>query len=142
MNPPTRVPTADELQNNSVVQQALAEAWADSLPDDASRRHEEGGWIYMDLGTGELLIQRAPAGEQSQLEIGNPPLIAGSVIVAVFHTHPNPRAEGWEPGPSASDRAVHARMGVPGLIRAEDGVYVTGPASRRDGLMGDPGYPT
>jgi hypothetical protein len=141
MNPPTHAPTINELQASSVVQQALAQAWTDSLPDDPNQRHEEGGGIYMDLDTGELTVRRAPAGQQGQLEVGQPPLIDGSVIVGVFHTHPNPSAEGWDPEPSPSDRAVHAALGVPGLIHADDGVHVTGPPSRRGGLRGAPGFP-
>jgi hypothetical protein len=32
-------------------------------------------------------------------------------------------------------------FGVPCLIRADDGDHTTGPASRRGGLAGGPGYP-
>jgi hypothetical protein len=123
------------------VQLALAQAWKDSLPHDPATRHEEGGWIYINVTTGELIARRAAAGLQAELEIGNPPLLPDSVIVATFHTHPNPTSEGWNPGPSDVDEEVLHRLGVPGLIRADDGVYVAGPDSRRGGLAGEPGFP-
>lgn len=141
MNPPLRPPTGDELRGNAVVLQAMEDAWAASLPNDPALRHEEGGWIYMDLTTGVLTIRRAPAGQRAQLAIGNPPLVTGCLVVGTFHTHPNPSAEGWDPGPSEVDQAVHNQLGVPGLIRADDGVHVTGPASRRRGFVGGPGFP-
>ena len=95
----------------------------------------------MNLATGELTTRRAPAGLQAELEIGNPLLEPGCVIVGTFHTHPNPSTEGWEPGPSPADQNVHTQLGVPGLILADNGVHVTGPSSRRGGLSGGPGYP-
>lgn len=136
-----RPPTAAELQNDPLVQMALEEAWIDSQADDPLNRHEEGGWIYLDVTTGRLTIQRAPAGVQASVDLRNPPLRAGSVVVGKYHTHPNPTSEGWNPGPSAQDRALDARHGVPDLIRADNGVYVSGPDSRRGGLAGGPGYP-
>jgi hypothetical protein len=133
--------TAADLQNNVVVQQALTEAWADSLSGDAAQRHEEGGWIYMDTSTGIIVVRRAPAGAQATLDLDNPPIVPGSVVVATFHTHPNPSAEGWEPGPSAADTQSAWLFGVPCLIRADDGIHLTGPVARRGGLTGNPGYP-
>jgi hypothetical protein len=132
-NPPTGPPTAAELLNDPTVQQALEQAWIDSRPNDPVQRHEEGGWIYMDTTTGRLTIRRVSAGQRAELDIGDPPLVASSVVVGVFHTHPNPTAEGWDPGPSDADQAVHAQLGLPGLIRADDGIHTTGPASRRGG---------
>jgi hypothetical protein len=140
-NPAPQLPTASELMNDPTVQQALEQAWIDSRPDDPVQRHEEGGWIYIDTTTGRLTTQRAPPGAQSELEMGDPPVVAGSVVVGTFHTHPNPIAEGWDPGPSDEDSMFHDQAGVPGLIRADDGLHTTGPASRRGGLAGGPGYP-
>jgi hypothetical protein len=68
-------------------------------------------------------------------------MVAGSVVVGKFHTHPNPTIEGWEPGPSESDLLTDASHGVPDLIRADNGVYVSGPDQRRGGLAGGPGFP-
>lgn len=58
----------------------------------------------MNLTSGEITIRRAAAGFQSELNLGSPPHVTGHVVVGVFHTHPNPSAEGWEPGPSEADR--------------------------------------
>jgi hypothetical protein len=138
---PTRAPTIEELQQDPLVQQALEEAWKDSLPHDPAARHEEGGWIYMNLATGAIHAVRAPAGLRAELEISNPPLPADCVIVGTFHTHPNPTAEGWDPGPSDTDEQLLAVLGLPGLIRADDGIHIAGPGSRRGGLAGGPGFP-
>jgi hypothetical protein len=138
---PTQAPTIEELRQAPAVKQALEQAWTDSLPGDPERRHEEGGWIYINLMTGELTALRAATGLRAELEIGDLPLLLDSVIVATFHTHPNPTSEGWNPGPSDVDEEVLQRLGVPGLIRADNGVYVAGPESRRGGLAGGPGFP-
>jgi len=136
-----QAPTTAELLNHPVVRQALEDAWRDSLPGDAARRHEEGGWFYADTATGNLTVRRAPTGATAAINLDSPPLIPGSVVVATFHTHPNPTAEGWEPGPSSDDTQSALLLGVPCLIRADDGVYTTGPDSRRGGLGGPPGFP-
>jgi hypothetical protein len=124
-----------------MVQAALDQAWADSLPGDPTARHEEGGWIYLDLATGRLLVQRAPPGIRYTIDLEDPPIVAGAMVVGVFHTHPNPSSEGWDPGPSSFDQFNDATNGVPDLIRADDGVHMSGPVSRRGGLRGGPGYP-
>ncbi len=90
-----QAPTAAELLNDGTVQQALEQAWVDSLPAEPTRRHEEGGWVYMDTTTGNLSILRAASGARSVLKLNSPPIISGSVVVATFHTHPNPSVEGW-----------------------------------------------
>jgi hypothetical protein len=134
-------PTAADLLCETVVQQALEQAWNDSLPEDPDRRHEEGGWIYMEITSAVVVVRRAAAGAQATLDLSAPPAVPGAVVVATFHTHPNPSGEGWEPGPSAADTQSAWLFGVPCLIRADDGVHTTGPASRRGGLTGGPGYP-
>jgi hypothetical protein len=138
---PTHAPTIDELQQNPLVLQALEDAWKDSLPHDPAARHEEGGWLFMNLKTGAILVDRAPAGLQAEFEIGNPPLHPDCVLIGTFHTHPNPTAEGWDPGPSDTDEELLAALGLPGLIRADDGVHKAGPRSRRGGLGSGPGFP-
>jgi hypothetical protein len=141
MNAPTRAPAASELLAHPEVVQALAEAWADSQVFDPTNRHEEGGWIYLDLATGVIGTQRASAGARSRLPLGNPPLMPNHVIVGTFHTHPNPASEGWATGPSTQDQRAARYTGVPWLIRAEDGDHWTGPISRRGGLAGGAGFP-
>jgi hypothetical protein len=124
-----------------MVLQALAQSWADSRADDPTNRHEEGGWIYLELSTGLIVTRRAPAGSQSRLSLAKPPLLPNHVIVGTFHTHPNPASDGWETGPSTQDEKAANYSGVPWLIRAEDGDHRAGPDFRRGGLGGGPGYP-
>jgi len=134
-------PTFTSLKSDPTVIAALASAWRDSLPGDARQRHEEGGWIYLDTTTCAISVIRAARGARAAIDLSNPPAVAGSVVVGKFHTHPNPTAEGWEPGPSDTDRRTDAIHGVPDLIRADDGIHHSGPVSRRGGLGGVPGYP-
>jgi hypothetical protein len=136
-----RAPNARELLNHPVVQQALEEAWRDSRPEEPDARHEEGGWIYLDTTTGGILVRRAAAGLQAEVNLDNPAILPGAILVGVFHTHPNPTAEGWVGGPSEADRRADERDGVPDLIRADDGIHVSGPESRRGGLGDGPTYP-
>jgi hypothetical protein len=136
-----QAPTASELLNDPTVRRAIDQAWADSMPDDPGRRHEEGGWIYLNTTTGEIAVRRAPRGARAAIDLGSPEAVADYVVVGKFHTHPNPTAEGWNSGPSANDLLVDALHGVPDLIRADDGVHISGPEQRRDGLLGGPGYP-
>lgn len=136
-----QAPTANELMQHAVVQQALDKAWLDSLPGDALGRHEEGGWIYCNPTSGEIVVKRAPQGGQAAIDLSQPPILSGLMVVAKFHTHPNPSAEGWNPGPSPGDQLVDSRHGVPDLIRADNGLYVSGPDSRRGGLNGAAGFP-
>jgi len=139
---PTRPPTASELRDNPIVRSAIEEAWNDSRPHDPDSRHEEGGWIYMNPTSGEITVRRTAPGYQSEVNLANPAHVAGHIVVGVFHTHPNPSAEGWDPGPSEADGYADERDGVPDLIRADNGIYVSGPDSRRGGLAGAPGFPT
>ena len=138
---PSSAPTASELLAEPVIKAVLEQAWQDSLPEDPSQRHEEGGWIYKDLATGEFLIRRAAVVHQAGIDLSSPPEVAGATVVAKFHTHPHPASEGWKVGPSKSDQHYDSLHGVPDLIRAEDGVHFSGPPSRRGGLAGGPGFP-
>lgn len=134
-------PSAAELEANVVVQAALANAWADSLADDPTQRHEEGGWIDQNPNTGAIEIRRAVRGGQSAISLVNPPELAGYLVVGKFHTHPNPTSEGWDPGPSPRDVIVDDIHGVPDLIQSDSGVFHSGPDRRRGGLVGNPGFP-
>jgi hypothetical protein len=136
-----QAPTTTQLLNDPTVQQALEDAWVDSLAGDPVHRHEEGGWIFMDTTTGTLTATRAPAGGLAVLDVTSPPHVPGAVVVATYHTHPNPTADGWDPGPSPADTQSAWILGVPCLIRADDGVHATGPDSRRGGLAGGAGFP-
>ena len=139
MNPVA--PAAAELLQNPVVTAALDAAWNDSLPGDPQQRHEEGGWVYCDPNSGMISIMRAAPGRRRSINLSHPPELAGCVVIGKFHTHPNPSAEGWDPAPSEQDELIDDRHGVPDLIRSDQGVFVSGPSSRRGGLGGPPGYP-
>jgi hypothetical protein len=128
-----RVPTATELLHETGVQQALEQAWLDSRSDDPAWRHEEGGWIYLNPVTGQITVRRAASGEQASIDLSNPPIIPDSFVVGKFHTHPHPTADGWEAGPSETDRHTDEVHGVPDLIRADDGIHVSGPSHRGAG---------
>ena len=139
--PDQEAPSVAELISNPIVVQALEDAWRDSLPADRFLRHEEGGWIYVNRSTGSLIIQSAASGLRAALDLGSPPAIQGATIVATFHTHPNPISEGWFPGPSFDDTESAWVLGVPCIIRTDDGIYTTGPTARRGGLDGKSGFP-
>jgi hypothetical protein len=136
-----QAPSVDELLKNQIVLDALEQAWVDSAISDAQRRHEEGGWVYLETANGKILIERAPVGGRAGIDLAEPRLIQGCVVIATFHTHPNPASEGWHPGPSRGDTESARLLGVPCIIRAEDGIHVTGPTTRRGGWSGGPGYP-
>jgi hypothetical protein len=141
VDPPREPPTSGDLLNHPLVQQALEQAWNDSLANDPIRRHEEGGWIYMEIQTGQLSIKRSPIVYPAAIDLNSPPLEKDAIVVGKFHTHPHPTAEGWDPGPSSADQLIDAGHGVPDLIRADDGVHLSGPQIRRGGLGGGPGFP-
>ncbi len=73
----------------------------------------------MEITTGELAVRRARAGTQTTLDLRTPTVVRGAVVVATFHTHPNPTDEGWESRPSTADTHSAYLCGVPCLIRAE-----------------------
>ncbi|MGL6097516.1 MAG: hypothetical protein ACRC7O_17175 [Fimbriiglobus sp.] len=136
------VPTADELHAHPVVQAAFVVAWADSFPDDPTLRHEEGGWVYMHEQTGRLLIRRSLPGRKRAIDLTAPPVIPDHFLIAIFHTHPNPTDDGWNPEPSSDDRRFAMARGVPNLILSDIGPFSAGPSRRVGGLSGPRGYPS
>jgi hypothetical protein len=48
----------------------------------------------MDTTSRDLVVRRAAAGAQATLDLSTPPVVPGAMVVATFHTHPNPSAEG------------------------------------------------
>jgi hypothetical protein len=136
-----KAPTAKVLLTNEGVRQTLEEAWSNSLSTESDLRHEEGGWIYFNSRTGDILTRRARPGLEASLDLGSPPIVADHFVVATFHTHPNPSAEGWYPGPSLDDTESAWEFGIPCIIRSDDDIYITGPESRRGALKGNPGFP-
>jgi hypothetical protein len=134
-------PTADELRANPVVQTAFAVAWVDSFSDDPAMRHEEGGYIYLNPTTGDVVVRRALPGDHESILLSNPPVVPGAYLVATYHTHPNPPSRVWTAEPSAEDRYHALDSGVPWFVISHEGVFVTGPQQRVGGLSGPPGYP-
>jgi hypothetical protein len=134
-------PTASELQANPVVQAAFAAAWADSFPDDPARRHEEGGYIYMNPTTGKVVIRRALPGGLDYIDLSFPPDLLGAYVVATYHTHAIPPRGPITAEPSEDDRFHAVDSGVPWFVISHEGVFVTGPDRRVGGLTGPNGYP-
>lgn len=134
-------PSAEELKEHPVVKAAFAAAWADSFPDDSALRHEEGGFIYANPTTGEIMVRRAMPGGKRLLDLTHAPVVSGAFLVATYHTHPNPIALGWNPEPSDDDRDLADGSGVPWFVVSEIRVEHAGPSRRVGGLSGNPGYP-
>src|SRR5437868_15274381 len=96
-------PSASELEANPVVQAAFAAAWADSFPDDPAMRHEEGGFVYINPDTADVIVRRVPPGDLRSLDLSSPPDVTGYFVVATYHTHPRLIADGGDPDPSNED---------------------------------------
>lgn len=135
-------PTADELRVHPVVVAAFAAAWADSFPDDLALRHEEGGYIYCNPTTGDVIVRRALPGGVDYIDLSFPPSVAGAFLVATYHTHPVRPHGPILAEPSPDDRELASESGIPWFVISHEGVFVTGPNRRVGGLSGQNGYPT
>ena len=92
--------------HDPTVGAAIGLAWSDSDPG-AADAHEEGGFVLR-RSDGVIEVERWPRGARNQIDV--PDHVGGcrgdAVIVATFHTHPNPGA-GFQQEPSLTDiRAV------------------------------------
>lgn len=128
---PRPCPTAAEMLANATVSAAIEQAWTDSQAGDRVRRHEEGGWIIMNIISGALRVERWPVGAGSGIAPNPAGLGANEALCGEFHTHPNPPVDEsgnrWEQGPSGADiRAANAE-GDPGIIRHGGGTETYGP---------------
>ena len=142
-------PAFNDLITRTEVRNALASAWRDSTPalnPPGGTQHEEGGWVFLNLITNALTVQRQAAGATAAINLSAPPAVADSIVVAKFHTHPN-LGPGWDPAPSAGDAAVDAVHGVPDIVVGTPGVdptqfqtFLSGPV-RRLHLAGGQGFP-
>jgi proteasome lid subunit RPN8/RPN11 len=131
-----KAPSFDELRKNSSVLTKLTEAWNASdvgINDGVRQAHEEGGWIFMDLMDGSLHFERATPQYTDAIKLEPAPQVPGGILVACFHTHPNP----GNPKPSKDDLREDKRRGVPNLVVAIKGkdltkyeIYLSGPAVR------------
>lgn len=143
-----KAPTFDELRKNSVVAEAIKDAWNASnvgTRDLVSQPHEEGGWIFLNLIDGSLHIERATPTGGNFIKLNPAPDVEDSVVVAIFHTHPflgGPKAR-----PSSRDKSLDERDGVPDLVAANPGtdpkvfrIYLSGPPVRKH-LASDTKFP-
>lgn len=118
-------PDVNTLLAHPAVQEALEAAWVRSNPavwkvpvDVEHPIHEEGGWIYFNILSGEISIMTKSGGPDST-SLQLPPWVEDSVIVATFHTHPNLGGVTHQLGPNEPDKAQHLSWGVPGIVRTE-----------------------
>ena len=137
--PIRRAPTRKELIAHPIVRRAIEQAWLDSKPDDPERRHEEGGWIYLNVRTGAVFTHRAALGKCASIDLSSPVLYVDSVIVGTFHTHPHPPDGSYLEGPSRSDEQMDRSRGVPGIVRSWSGYHAYG-CERRESLVGRTGF--
>ena len=134
-------PTQVQLVQSPIVRDAVEQAWRDSNPHDANLRHEEGGWIYMNIQTGQVFTHRAPRGSSAGIDLRSPVAYVDAVVVGTFHTHPHSLADKYDLGPSDSDRNWDYSRGVPGLVRSSLGYHTHGWERRRLDLSGPWAYP-
>lgn len=167
-----QAPTGAEMRTDPIVRAALNTAWAASTPaitiwpvhdntqpagpcnppigapPPATPAHEEGGFIYMNLITSDLATRPVPAGGQAVLTLNNPPLVADSIVVGAYHTHPNVGVCWGAPFFSTGivgDTTWTVNNGVPLLMRgafpaiANISDHATG--TRRRHLAGNRGLP-
>jgi hypothetical protein len=119
--------TPEQIANDPAVKAAIDAAWADSSADNATTRHEEGGWIYEDAD-GNLTVQRWPAGNRSGIDAPPPTPPPGGQVVGEFHTHPNwhppdgkdEAGKEWKQGPSDTDKNAKT-PGTTGIVRDRSG---------------------
>ena len=137
-----QAPTGKELSENSVVKNACDAAWKDSNVDAINPNdwRENGGYIFMNLVSGEISTSRVPPGNWGKAIIADPALKdipANTIVVAIFHTHPNPNA------PQECEEHDNQKSqldGVPDVVRGPKGTFPCGVELRLH-LAGTRGYP-
>ncbi len=142
-------PTYHQLIRNGTVRAALGAAWTASDPavnPPVVNQHEEGGWVFLNLVTGDISVRRAPRGAGAAIDLTGPPTVVDSIVVGVFHTHPN-LGPGWIAGPSPEDRTIDAADGIPDIVVGSNDIdpatfdlFHSGPIRRRH-LAGNRGLP-
>lgn len=164
-------PTGEEMRTNSTVRAAMNVAWANSNPaitiwdthdpspalaahacnppvagPPPSLAHEEGGYVYMNLVTGDLTTRTIPRGAQASLPFPVAPLVTNSVAVGLYHSHPNVGACWGAPFLSGADGRVSAHFGLPMLMigafpAVANTSFHAGGVNRRAHLAGSRGGP-
>jgi hypothetical protein len=94
----------------------ILQAWRESNPG-TDKAHEEGGFVLRDAD-GALSVERWPRGAQNDIIVPAHPRGKrhNRLIIATFHTHPNPGAE-FRQEPSLTD--IRAVCGDPDLGHPE-----------------------
>src|SRR5262245_21479728 len=102
--------------DDNAIRELLRQAWQES-DAGTERAHEEGGFVLRDED-GKLSVDRWPKGAQNEIVV--PPHAGGRrlgrLILATFHTHPNPGAD-FQQEPSLTD--IRAVCGDPDLGHPE-----------------------
>ena len=106
-----KIPNFNDLLANKDIDKEVRKAWLASNASDKPNKgqHEEGGWVYLNLMTGALIVKRKAAGAQAGIDLSNPPAETDSVVIAKFHTHPNlgPRLDPWTQWRSGASSRRH-----------------------------------
>lgn len=108
--------------DDNTIRGLLLLAWQESQPG-TSTVHEEGGYVLR-RADGTLTVERWPRGVQNEILVPSHQggTRGGLVIVATFHTHPNP-APDFQQEPSRTD--IRAVRDDPDLAHPEyEGEYV------------------
>lgn len=94
--------TSLSVLDDAAIRGLFLRAWHESQPGTAAA-HEEGGFVFRNAD-GSLGLERWPVGSQNQILV--PPHADGRsgdrLIVATFHTHPNPGSD-YQQEPSLTD---------------------------------------
>jgi hypothetical protein len=146
-----RAPTHGELIANPIAIAELRAVWAASNPTlnpPGGTQHEEGGWVYMNIITNLITVSRAPGGGGAIINLAGPPVIADSIVVGTYHTHPN-LGPAWTAGPSGPDGVADAADAVPGIVVGSTGLTAAAPITffasgpnRRAHLAGSQSLPS
>jgi hypothetical protein len=121
------------ILGDSVVRNALSQAWRDSQPG-VSGGHEEGGFIIRNV-TGELSVAQWPKGDGNTIIL--PPhhdcKIGEDEIVASFHTNPNTGSDFLQEPSETDKRAVRDDTDLKGdnyvgeFVISRDMIYLIAP---------------
>ncbi|WP_313217074.1 RHS repeat-associated core domain-containing protein [Stenotrophomonas sp.] len=122
-----------EWTRDPKLREETERAWEDSRPNapevrsgrPGSTKRENGGWVVLTIGERQPWLYRLPAGSRDRMSqestIKPDPFLCGCTVLGFFHTHPNTRAEGYDPFGNPGDATFMQQMGVPGLIRSHEG---------------------
>jgi hypothetical protein len=135
-------PTGEELIKNPEVKKTLDAAWAASnvSAKNPDNWRENGGYIFLNVVSGSISTMKAAPGNWGQMALPSPDLKTipeDSIVVAVFHTHPNPDRAGVCEEHDIEKSSID---GVPDIVRGHKGPFSCG-VKRRLHLAGARGYP-